>query len=381
MMSAVSTEDVLFWSLWMPEEKLNDVKQAVNGYEDLTDFSVIEPEEGETPPTLLRNPQWATCMEPLTLMYGTPTYKVCDPSTVMAPFFFVILGMCFGDAGYGLLLSGIFGYVLIKHQLPPALRKFCVILFVGMLCTVAFGLISGAFFGDSIDAFPFLSALRPLKNKLILLDPMNDPITLLVISIGIGFVQLLVGLLLAFRANWSQGNYFAAMADNGGWIFFLVAIVAYGLSASGTLPGVPVQLAKYAAIAGALMLVATQGREKKGILSRIISGVLSLYNVTGYMGDALSYSRILALGLGSAAVGMVLNLLAILLVDIPYVGIFLAILVFVVGHVFSIAVNLLGAFIHTLRLQYVEFFGKFYDANGRDFRPLNHETKYARLIS
>lgn len=381
MINAVSTEEVLFWSLWLPEEKLGDVKLVTEKYDSLTDFSIVEPEEGELPPTMLRNPDWSSCMEPLTLMYGTPTYGTCDPSTVMAPFFFVILGMCFGDAGYGLLLSGLFGYLLIKHRMTPTLRRFFVILFGGMLCTVAFGFVSGSFFGDSIDAFPFLSALLPLKNKLQLLDPLNDPMTLLVISLGIGFVQIMVGLVLAFRMNWVKGDRFAALADQGGWMFFLVSIVVYGISSAGALPGVPAAAAKYASIAGALLLIATQGREKTNILGKIISGVLSLYNVTGYMGDVLSYSRILALGLGSAAVGMVLNLLAVLLTDVKYVGVFLAVLVFIVGHLFSITVNLLGAFIHSLRLQYVEFFGKFYDANGRDFKPLNQETKYARLIS
>lgn len=380
MLSAVSTGNVLFWSLWMPEEKLPQVKETVGRYDPLIDFAVVEPDEDEIPPSLLRNQQWVSCMEPLTLMYGTPTYGTCDPSMVMAPFFFVILGMCFGDAGYGLLLSGIFGYFLIKHQMSPTLRKFFVILFGGMLCTVAFGFISGSFFGDSIDAFPFLSMLTPLKDKIQLIDPLNDPMTLLVISLCIGFVQIMVGLALAFHGNWSRGDRFAALADNGGWMFFLIAVVLYGLSASGSLPGVPVRLAKYAVIAGILLLIATQGRDKASLPSKIISGVLSLYNVTGYMGDVLSYSRILALGLGSAAVGMVLNLLAVLLTGIPYVGIFLAALVFAVGHIFSIAVNLLGAFIHTLRLQYVEFFGKFYDANGRDFAPLNRETKYARIV-
>ena len=106
---------------------------------------------------------------------------------------------------------------------------------------------------------------------------------------------------------------------------------------------------------------------------------MSLYNVTGYLGDVLSYSRLLALGLGSAAVGMVINLLAKLVADVPYVGIVLAVLLFVVGHLFSIAVNLLGAFIHPLRLQYVEFFGKFYDASGHDFAPLSNAAQYSQI--
>ena len=160
---------------------------------------------------------------------------------------------------------------------------------------------------------------------------------------------------------------------------FLCGLLLTGLSSSGMLTGTVASVSKYIAIAGALVLVATQGRTKSNIAGKLFSGVLSLYNVTGYLGDVLSYSRLLALGLGSAAVGMVINLLANLVAGTPYVGIPLAILIFVIGHLFSIAVNLLGAFIHSLRLQYVEFFGKFYDANGKDFTPLRNVTTFARL--
>lgn len=379
MISALSTEDVLIWSFWLPKKKLPLLEDEFKQYNILTDFALIEPDEDEQPPSLLRNPGWSSCMEPLTLMYGTPTYGSADPTSLMAPFFFLFLGMCFGDAGYGLLLSGILGYFLVKHNLPPTLRKFFVMMFVGMLCTVVYGLISASFFGDSIDAFPFLSFLVPIKNKLQLLDPMNDPMTLLMISLGLGFIQIMFGLLIAMRENWKRGDRIAALADQGGWIIFLCGLVIYGFSAAGMVTGSMAGLMKFVPILGALILVATQGREKTNFTGKLFSGIISLYNVTGYLGDVLSYSRLLALGLGSAAVGMVLNLLTTLLVSIPYVGIALAITVFVFGHLFSIAVNLLGAFIHALRLQYVEFFGKFYDANGRDFSPLQNRTQFVRL--
>lgn len=379
MILSTSTEEVLIWSFWLPKDRLPMVKNEVKQREILTDFTLIEPDEDELPPTLLKNPEWSSCMEPLTLMYGTPTYGRADPTSLMAPFFFVFLGMCFGDAGYGLLLSGILGYFLVKHNLPPTLRKFSVMMFVGMLCTIVYGLISASFFGDSIDAFPFLSFLVPIKNKLQLLDPMNDPMTLLMISLGLGFVQIMFGLLIAMIENWKQGDRVAALADQGGWIIFLCGFVLYGFGAAGMITGPVAGLMKFVPISGAVILVATQGRAKTSFLGKLFSGVISLYNVTGYLGDILSYSRLLALGLGSAAVGMVLNLLATLLAGIPYVGIALAVIVFTLGHIFSIAVNLLGAFIHSLRLQYVEFFGKFYDANGKDFTPLRNRTQFIRL--
>ena len=379
MISGVPTDDVFIWSFWMPKQCRSMVEKTVAPYESLSEFSIIEPDEGELPPTLLKNPGWSSSMEPLTLMYGTPTYGGVDPTSLMAPFFFLFLGMCFGDAGYGLLLSGVFGYFIVRPQLSPTLRKFFIMLTVGMVFSVLVGALTGSWFGDSITAFPFLSSLVPIKDALQFLDPMNDPMTLLTISLGLGFIQVIFGLLIAFKNSWTNGERFEAMADHGGWIVFLTGLLLTGLSSSGSLTGPVAAVSKYIAAAGALILVATQGRTKSNIAGKLFSGVLSLYNVTGYLGDVLSYSRLLALGLGSAAVGMVINLLAKLVAGTPYVGIPLAVLIFVLGHLFSIAVNLLGAFIHSLRLQYVEFFGKFYDANGKDFTPLRNTTTFARL--
>lgn len=379
MLSALPTRDVLIWSFWLPKDSFPAVESEAKKHAILCDLAIVEPDEEETPPTLLKNSKWSSCMEPLTLMYGTPSYGRTDPTPLMAPFFFLFLGMCFGDAGYGLLISGVLGYLLVKHDLPPTLRKFCVMIFAGMLCTVAYGMISASFFGNSIDAFPFLSFLVPIKNKMLLLDPMEDPITLLTISLILGFIQIMFGLCIAFYENWTQGDRFAALVDQGGWMFFICGLVLYGLSMAGIISGSFAELTKFFAIGGAVILVATQGRSRKSLLGKLFSGILSLYNITGYLGDVLSYSRLLALGLGSAAIGLVLNLLASLLAGVPYVGIPLAVLVFVLGHTFSIMINLLGAFVHSLRLQYVEFFGKFYNADGRDFAPLRNRTQFARL--
>ncbi|NLX85316.1 MAG: V-type ATP synthase subunit I [Synergistaceae bacterium] len=379
MISGVPTDDVFIWLFWMPKQYQNIVEKTISPYESLSEFSYIEPDEGELPPTLLKNPGWSSSMEPLTLMYGTPTYGGIDPTSLMAPFFFLFLGMCFGDAGYGLVMSGIFGYFIIRHQLPPTMRKFFVMLTIGMIFSVIVGALTGSWFGDSITAFPFLSSLIPLKESIQMLDPMNDPMTLLTISLGLGFTQVIFGLLIAFKNSWSNRDYVEALADNGGWIIFLFGLLLTGFASYGMIKGPAAGFMKYIAIAGAVILIATQGRTSTSIGGKFFSGLLSLYNVTGYLGDVLSYSRLLALGLGSAAVGMVINLLAKLVVGTPYVGIPLAILIFVVGHIFSIAVNLLGAFIHSLRLQYVEFFGKFYDANGKDFKPLCNVTTFARL--
>ncbi len=379
METGVPTEEVLIWEFWVPKSLMKKVEYTVEAYSAYTELAVVKPDEGEEPPTLLKNAPWSSCIEPLTIMYGTPTYGKVDPTSLMAPFFFVFLGMCFGDAGYGLVVAGILGYLLVKHKLSPTLRKFFVLMTVGMGMSVIFGAMTGSWFGDSVTAFPFLSGLVPLVHGIQVLDPMNDPMTLLLISLGLGFIQVMFGLAIAFAENWRSGDKMAAVSDQGGWMIFLLGLVRMGCSLTFYLPSAWVLPSKVVAKGGALLLVATQGREKKGIAGKLFSGVLSLYNVTGFLGDVLSYSRLLALGLGSAAVGMVINLLANLVAGTPYIGIFLAVLIFVLGHTFSIVVNLLGAFIHSLRLQYVEFFGKFYNATGKDFTPLCNAAQYSRI--
>lgn len=371
------TEQILLFSLWLPAECLDAFNRTFEPYKDLTEVVISSPEKDETPPTVLSNPKWSNAMEALTTMYGTPTYGKLDPTSIITPFFYLFFGMCFGDAGYGLVVSSLLIAILMKKKVTGTLRKFMVILIAGNVVALLFGAITFSWFGDAIEAFSFLKPLMPLK-QLQFLDPMNDPMTLLGISLALGFVQIILGLVLAMIENLKSGDRVAAFADQGGWIVFLCGLVLYGLSASGAI-GIPTMLTGSVAAAGALILVATQGRGKNSIAGKLFSGVLSLYNITGYLGDVLSYSRLLALGLGSAAVGMVINLLCNLVSGAPVVGIPLAILIFVVGHVFSVAVNMLGAFIHSLRLQYVEFFGKFYEASGEEFSPLSVSTQHVKL--
>ena len=262
------TSDTLIWDFWTPASQLKKVEYTVNEYSEFTEFAVIKPGEDEVPPTLLKNPAWSSSIEPLTIMYGTPTYGGVDPTSLMAPFFFLFLGMCFGDAGYGLILTGILGYMLVKHRLSPTLRKFFVLMTVGMVVTVIFGAVTGSWFGDAVTAFPFLSKLVPAAKKIQLLDPMNDPMTLLMISLGLGFIQVMFGLAIAFCDNWKNGDKVAAISDQGGWMVFLLGLVLTGCSMTGYLPQQMAFVSKLVACAGALILVATQGREKKNIAAK-----------------------------------------------------------------------------------------------------------------
>jgi V/A-type H+-transporting ATPase subunit I len=372
------TEQIIVSSFWVPAVRIAQFKKTLASYDELTDVLISDPGEDDCPPTLLANKKFASPVEPLIDMYGSPAYDGFDPTAVVAPFFYAFFGMCFGDAGYGLLIASLLIALLMKKKVTGTLRKFIMILIIGNVCALIFGALTFSWFGDSISAFPFLEFLMPLR-KLQILDPMGDPMTMLGVSLVFGFVQLLLGLLIAFRENLRKGDKVAACADQGGWIVFLCGLVLVGLSSGGMVP-LPANACAAIAAAGALILVATQGRSKTSVFGKLFSGVMSLYNVTGYLGDLLSYSRLLALGLGSAAVGMVVNMLANLVApSLHGFGVLLGILIFVFGHVFSMAVNILGAFVHPLRLQYVEFFSKFYEASGEEFTPLAISTQYVNI--
>jgi V/A-type H+-transporting ATPase subunit I len=379
LLDGEQTEQIIVSSFWIPQNCMEALRKTAEPYEDLTEIAEAGTDAGNDikPPTLLRNSKFSRAIEPLITMYGTPTYGGFDPTDVVTPFFYLFFGMCFGDAGYGLVIAGLLLLLMMKRRITGTLKKFLVLLTVGNIMAVVVGALTFSWFGDSITSFSFLKPLSGLQSMQIL-DPMNDPMTFLYISLTLGFIQIMTGLVIAMMGNLKSGDRMAAFSDQGGWIIFLCGLVLLGLSSAGVI-GLSSGASGMIAAAGAVILVATQGREKQSVAGKLFSGVMSLYNVTGYLGDVLSYSRLLALGLGSAAVGMVINLLANLVSGVPYIGVLLGILIFVLGHVFSIAVNILGAFVHSLRLQYVEFFGKFYDASGEDFAPLSMSTQYVKL--
>jgi V/A-type H+-transporting ATPase subunit I len=302
-----------------------------------------------------------------------------DPTLPMAPFMFIFLGMCLGDGGYGIFLAGLILWLFSRYRITGEKRNFFNLLLLGAVSTIFFGAITGSWLGDMIDAFGPLAFLREVKNSVVLLRPMENPLNFLGISLALGVIQVLFGLFLAMWENLQKGDYIAAFGDQGGWMALITGLLVYAGNAAGILGPTAGFFGKVLSFVGAGLLVATQGREKTGFVSKALSGLLSLYNITSYLGDVLSYSRLLALGLATSAVAMIINTLTGLVIDIPFIGMILAVIVFIGGHLFSVTVNTLGAFIHSLRLQYVEFFSKFYISGGRSFEPLAYDTQYVQV--
>ncbi|OPZ94433.1 MAG: V-type ATP synthase subunit I [Firmicutes bacterium ADurb.Bin419] len=363
----VKTSKTFYLEGWIPAELSENLNNRINGnYECL--LEIAAPEKDEEFPILLRNPKLVQPFEAVTEMYSLPSSRDVDPNTLMAPFYFVFFGMMVSDAGYGLVMAIITGIILLKYKLEGTLAKMIKLLFFCGISTVAWGALFGGWFGNILS----LLSGDKLTIKPLWFDPLQDPMKLLIWSMVFGGVHLFTGMGIKAYMLIKDGKIFDAIFDIGSWYIVLIGIVM--LFPGGTIA----QIGKYMAIVGVIMLVLTQGRDKKNIVMRLLSGVLSLYNVTGYLSDVLSYSRLLALGLGTGVIASVINTLGTLF-GLNIFGIIVLVIVFIGGHTFNIAINALGAYVHTSRLQYVEFFGKFYEGGGKRFSPFKKNTKYINL--
>ncbi|MDR1875801.1 MAG: V-type ATP synthase subunit I [Synergistaceae bacterium] len=376
--SSDATDRTFRTSFWVPTTALPHLQKRLEAISPNVALVVSDPGPEDEPPTLLKNHPLARPAEVLTNLYSPPPYGEVDPTPFVAPFFFIFFGMCLGDAGYALVMgAGIWMLFRKYRRIPFSVGNFLNLFAMGAVMTFIYGAITGSFFGDFIDVVFFMAPLRPLKNALFILDPMGKPMVVLGISLLLGVIHLMFGLAVAAWDAYRKGNIVDAVGDKACWILFVTGLILVGTSSALPfvfLPGLCM------ALVGGCIIFWYAGRGTKNIFLKIGSGLYALYGSTSYLGDILSYSRLLALGLGSAVIGSIINLLGTMAVGVPYIGWVLAGAIVIGGHVFGIAVNLLGAFVHSMRLQYVEFFSKFYSGGGSIFRPLTLSTQYVDVI-
>lgn len=342
---------------WVRKDRTQRVEKVIQSVTEAYQLTFADPAEGEIPPTVLENSKLVEPYESVVELYSLPKAGSIDPDAIMAPFHFIFFGMMMSDAGYGLVLT-IMLYIALKKFKPTGFaRQLALVIFFGGISTTIWGAMFGGWFG--------------LEWHPLLFVPMNEPLKMLALCFGLGSIHLITGMLLKTKMLLRDGDVMGAVCDQISWLimflgFFLMALV-------------PGPIGKYLAWLGAGIIVLFGGRDRKGIISRLIGGLLSLYNISGYLSDLLSYSRIFALGLATGVIAMVINTVAQMLWSAGPVGIVAAILVLLAGHYFNIIINVLGAFVHSSRLQYIEFFGKFYEAGGRAFLPLALRTKYTDI--
>ena len=373
------TDSSVVTRFWAPAAELTEIESKLASL-GICELVATDPAKEDDVPSLMRNTKWNLPFEALTRLYSPPKYGALDPTPKLAPFYFIFFGMCLGDAGYAMLLAGFLLLLLKKYKrMPTGTKEFLKLFLFVSVSTFIYGAITGSVFGDLFALVPFFKPLNDIRNSLILFDPMKDLMFVLGISLVFGVIHLYYGMILAFRDCWEEENYADAIFDKAAWLVFLSGLIFIGAVSSGTISRGWMGIAQGITALGALAIAWYAGLEKSNIISKIISGLLALYASTSWLGDILSYSRLLALGLASAAIATVFNMLGGLASDIPYVGWLLATVIVVGGHIFNLLVSVLGAFVHSLRLQYVEFFGKFYTGGGREFKPLSCNAKYVNI--
>lgn len=365
---------------WVREDQAQEVEQAIQKITDAYCLNVRDPEEDEIPPSVVQNNSFSTPFEQVTNLYSRPDPKGIDATPYMAPFYVLLFGLMLSDSGYGLILAiGCALYQKIKK--PTGMSGgFVKVLFWGGLSTIVWGVLVGTVFGMDFDTL-----FGTVDKFPILVDPMGNPIGMLILCFGLGILHILFGVALKMKMAFAAGDWQTAIFDNLSWMLIVVGLILFaGTSALPTLPAVLSTIGAVMAIAGALMILLMKGRAKKNPFSRTISGLGELYQVTSYLSDILSYARLFALGIATGVIAQVFNDLCGMLMGSPNIilkilGILIAVALLVALHLFNIAINTLGAFVHCARLQYVEFYGKFYEAGGRAFQPLGYRTKHVRL--
>jgi len=337
--------------------------------------------EGEKEPSLMKNKPGAASFQMITEMFGAPKTDDIDPTPVMTPFFIMFFGICLSDVGYGAILALVSGFFLKFGTFSQEAREKLVMILLCGASAILGGILLGGWFGMTPEQFPLLA--NPATGDFYgqILNPLagNGAMVFLLFSFGLGFFQLLVGVFMDGLRNLKNGDKVSAWADSFAWLYFLLALAGWALA---DIVGLPKQILGYMAMAGAGILVITQGRSKKNIFAKIIFGVLGLYGIMDYVSNMLSYSRLMALGLATGIIGSAMNTTAGVLselVTVPVLGTLIAIAFVVFGHSLNFALSLLGAFIHSMRLQFIEFFGRFYQGGSKLFTPFKRAYKYLYL--
>ncbi len=366
------TEKTFYITGWVPKNKLPELETELGIKAPSSALEKIEPEKGENPPALLRNAGFLYPFELITSIFGFPGKGESDPTGPLSFFYLLFFAMCLSDVGYGIVLAVISAYFLKVLTLSEGGKKLLLLLLMGGIATIFMGVITGTYFSIDLGIVP--APVGPVLTKLRLIDPIKSPLAVLILSVGLGLMQNIFGVFVSMVSKISKGDWLDGLLDDGLWIFFLLSLS--GFAAVSVAAPLLSPLFSKLSIAGAVLLVLTQGRKEKLFFQKALIGILSLYRTTSYLGDTLSYSRLLALMMTTSIIGMVINLIAGLTAGIPFVGYIIMAAILVLGHAFNLVISVLSAFIHSARLQLVEFFSKFYTGSGREFRPLQYETKY-----
>jgi V/A-type H+-transporting ATPase subunit I len=418
---------------WVRQSDFERLQRALQNTSEAVYLERIAPDPGEVPPVALENRKFFQPAEFLIKLFGLPNQSELDPTPFVLPFFAIFFGIALTDAGYGLALIAIFSYLKRRYRHKRGFQPLANLIILGGISAVIAGALTGGWFG------PDLAAHVAFLRRLVLfnLERPEGLIGFLVFSLALGFIQLFLGNLLEFIDKARQGRFWEGLWSEGSWLVLMTGVgIAAGagmrtiMAEAPSLPAEWMPIGLQIALVGAILvvffsrtdspgdlgeqfpwllaalgfnlwwltpwklvgqaltaiglvwaLVRTRPHESLGararaMLGRIAAGLFRLYGVSGLVGDVLSYSRIMALGVSTGLIAKAINQLATMALGGSLAGVVLFVVIIAVGQAFSLIINSLGAFVHSARLHYVEFFTKFYEAGGAAFQPFARQSVY-----
>lgn len=379
-----ATETAFILEGWVREDETDKVEAAVREVTDTCYIEYRERAEEEMPPVVMQNSKLVEPYQAVTNLYSLPSYDSIDATSLFAPFYFIFFGMMLSDTGYGFVLA-LGCYLFLKLIKPQGMmRQLAAVLCMGGISTIFMGLLFGCLFGVSWST---IFKGLPFENVFPVIDSSTQPIQMLALCAGMGIVHMYFGVIIATAECIKKGDWVGAIGDHFAWLTCVTGLLMLAAPMLGLSPAIAT-IGKWIAIVSGVILFLAGGRESKSIGGKVASGAFNCYNITGWLGDVLSYARVFALGLSTGVIGLVLNTLGGMLnsafqhgLIMQAIGFLLTGVLLVFLHAFMMAISTLGTFVHTARLQYVEFFGKFYESGGKPFKPLKYNAKSVRMDS
>jgi V/A-type H+-transporting ATPase subunit I len=416
---------------WVKKRDMKQLEALVTDAR-LAVYETIKPDPDEHPPVALKNPKWSRPYEELIKLYSMPQPHEYDPTPFLAFFFPIFFALCITDAIYGLFMIFFSLYLLRK---VAGNRNLIWIIFVGGILTIFSGAMVGGWAGDLFEYIGFQPLIQ-LRQSLMLFDPLKNPMIFIGIALGLGFIHMMLGIAIEVVDSIRNKEYSQAVFANLTWFIILPSILLYFVVFSSSTAGrIVLEIVLWFCIVGIIVASYPQGKahpidqialgiiiwliwykltelfasmfnfkytiqipgyvyafiiplliieivrfkEMKKALGKVAWGLYNLYGISSYLGVVLSYVRLMALGMVTGVIAIAINKIAWMITGIPVIGGLLVILILIPSHLFNIVINALGGFIHTMRLQYIEFFGRFYTGGSKPFKPFNFETKYVEI--
>lgn len=383
----LQSEKTFVMTGFVPAREVKGLEEKLSSRFDVS-FEVSEVPEDEEAPVLLSNGSFSSAAEGITASFGLPAKGEIDPTAIMSVCYVFFFGLMLSDAAYGLIIFLACFWAIKKFpRMETNLRKSLKLFMYCGLSTLFWGVMFGGYFGDAVDIVSRTWFGRQITIPALWFVPLNNPMRLLIFSLLFGVIHLFLGLGIKGYMLLRDGKIMDFICDVVLWYMLLLGLILMLIPSSLFAPMLQMQVtfpaavnaaAKWGAIIGAVGIVLMSARDKKNPVLRIALGAYDLYGISSWLSDALSYSRLLALGLATGVIASVINQMGSM-IGTGIIGTVLFIVIFCFGHMFNLAINLLGAYVHTCRLQYVEFFGKFYEGGGKAFEPFVRSTKYVEI--